>query len=359
MKTQIKIALLFSFVLLVLSTSCRTEETEFIQAPPEETLVPNSVVASLMAQTTLNDGSYDNIIDNANCFNIQLPVTVIVNGTEIIVNSEDDYEDIEDIFEEFDDDSDALEIIFPITIVLSDFTEIVINNYTEFYNYSNTCNGENEYDDDIECLDFVYPISASIYNSNNEIISTITFTDDYQLHEFIEAFDDNDIVSLNFPITVVLLDGTQITINSLAELQDTIELYDDYCDEDDDYDYNDDDCNDCNTNQLEAILTGCTDWYVDKLERYGNDYDDVYNGYLFNFFNDGTLSVSWDTTTVYGTWTASGSGNNILVVIDIPALPYCNNNWYLHEIEQYSGETKVDLRVGDDDRLRYENDNCN
>ena len=176
MKTQIKIALLFSFVLLVLSTSCRTEETEFIQAPPEETLVPNSVVASLMAQTTLNDGSNDNIIDNANCFNIQLPVTVIVNGTEIIVNSEDDYEDIEDIFEEFDDDSDALEIIFPITIVLSDFTEIVINNYTEFYNYSNTCNGENEYDDDIECLDFVYPISASIYNSNNEIIIPLQFT---------------------------------------------------------------------------------------------------------------------------------------------------------------------------------------
>lgn len=359
MKTKIKIALLFSFVLLILSTSCRTEETEFIQAPPEETLAPNSVVASLMAQTTLNDGSNDNIIDNANCFNIQLPVTVIVNGTEITVNSQDDYEDIEDLFDEFDDDIDTLEITFPIIIILSDFTEIVINNYTELYSYSNNCNGENESDDDIECLDFVYPISASIFNSNNEIISTIIFNNDSELHEFLEDFDESEIVSLNFPITVVLLDGSQITINNLAELQDTIELYDDYCDEDDDYDYNDDDCNNCDTNQLESILTGCSDWYVDKLERDGNDYDDAYEGYLFNFFNDGTLSVSWGSTTVYGTWSASGSGNNILVVIDIPDLPYCNNNWYLHEIEQYSGETKVDFRVGDDDRLRYENDNCN
>ncbi|MEZ4796199.1 MAG: hypothetical protein R2785_03415 [Flavobacteriaceae bacterium] len=359
MKTQIKIALLLSFVLGALSTSCRTEEMELIQSPPEDTLVPDSVVASLMSQTTLNDGSNDNIIDNANCFNIQLPVTVIVNGIEIVVNSEDDYDDIEDIFDEFDDDSDTLEITFPITIILSDFTEIVINNYTEFYSYVNGCNGENESDDDIECLDFVYPISASVYNSNNEIILTITFNNDYELHEFIEDFDESDIVSINFPITVVLLDGTEIVIDSLTELQDIIELYDDYCDEDDDYDYNDDDCNDCDTNQLETILTGCSDWYVDKLERNGNDYDDVYDGYLFNFFNDGTLSVSWGMTTVYGTWEASGTGNNILVVIDVPALPYCNNNWYLHEIEQYSNETKVDFRVGDDDRLRYENNNCN
>jgi hypothetical protein len=359
MKTQIKITFLFSLAFFVLFNSCRTEETEFIQAPPEETLVPNSVVASLMTQTTLNDGSNDNIIDNANCFSLQLPVTVIVNGMEITINSEDDYDDIEDIFDEFDDDNDTLEITFPITIILSDFSEIEINNYDELINYASTCNGENESDDDIECLDFIYPISASIYNSNNEIISTLIFNNDNQLHQFLEDFDESDIVSINFPISVVLTDTTQITINNLAELQDTIELYDDICDEDDDYDYNDDDCNDCDTNQLEAILTGCSDWYVDKLERYGNDYDDVYDGYLFNFFNDGTISVLQDTNTVYGTWESSGSANNILVVINIPDLPYCNNNWYLHEIEQYSGETKVDLRVGDDDRLRYENNNCN
>ena len=98
MKTQIRIALLISFIAAVVFTSCRTEEMEFVEAPPEETLIPNSLVASLMMQTTLNDGSNDNIIDNANCFNIQLPVTVIVNGVEITVTSEDDYDAIEYIF---------------------------------------------------------------------------------------------------------------------------------------------------------------------------------------------------------------------------------------------------------------------
>lgn len=344
-------------MLLLLSSSCRTEDMESIQAPPEDTLEANSTLATLMQQTAMNDGSNDNIIDNSNCFNIQLPVTVIVNGIEITVTSEDDYNNIEAIFDEFDDDNDNLTINFPVVIILNDFTEITINNYAELFSYSSNCNGENEYDDDIECLDFQYPITASVFNSNSEVIETITITSDNALYSFIDDIDESDLISLNFPITVIISDDTLITINSLNELENTIELYDDYCDEDDDYDYNDDDCDNCTPTELEAILTNCPNWYVDKLERNGNDYDDLYNGYLFNFFTDNTITVEWSGEYAYGTWTTSGSGNNITITINIPDLPYCNNVWDLHEIQNSSGETKIDLRVGDDDRLRYEN-NC-
>ncbi|MEN3324353.1 hypothetical protein VP395_11495 [Mariniflexile soesokkakense] len=358
MKTiALKVIFYIFITSMVLITSCRTEETESIQAPEDEVLVANSSVASLMQKTSTNDGSNDNIIDKANCFNIKLPITVTVNGNSITINTEEDYKIIEYIFDDDDDDIDTLSISFPITIILSDFRNVTIYNYTELYNYSSTCNGENEIDDDIECLDFNYPITASLYNSSNEIIDSITMTSDIQLYGFIKNLSSKDFVTIKFPIEVTLYNGTQLTINNLIELKNLIETYNNNCDEDDDYDYNDDDCNDCNQDQLLNILTNCSGWTIDKLERYGNDYDNYYDGYTFNFRTNGTVSAYYSNNTDYGTYTTTGSGNSLTVSINIPNLPYCNNNWVLHEISKYT-ETKIDLRVGGNDRMRYKN-NCN
>lgn len=335
--------------------SCRTEETESIQTPEEDTLNAGSNVATLMQRTATNDGSNDNIVDLANCFNIELPFTVIVNGIDIEVDSEADLDLIEDVLDEFDDDEDIINIEFPIIIVFTDFSTIEINSIDVLEDYADDCNGENEYDDDIECIDFVYPITANVFNTNNELIETVTITNDNQLYDFIDDIDENDVITINFPINVVLFDGTQMTINNLTELEAVIENAEDDCDEDDDYDYNDDDCDNCTTSDLTDILTGCSDWMVDKLERNDNDLEDLYVGYTFNFNADGTLSVDTGSSIYPGTWSATGSGNNITVVLDIPMLPDCNNNWILHEIEQEPGESTVDLRLGDD-RLEFESD---
>ncbi|WP_242205154.1 hypothetical protein [Aestuariivivens insulae] len=354
-------ALRYIFILLALCiatlNSCRTEEEELIQAPEESLLTPNSKVASLMLKTTSNDGSIDNIIDKSNCFYVKHPFQVTANGEDLTINTVEDYKIVEYIFDDDDDDIDNLTIKYPINIVLNDFTEVVVNSATQLNSYSKNCNGENEADDDIECVDFGYPITASVFNTNSDLISTETFTSDPDLFGFIKTINTDHFVSINFPITVILTDNTEITINSLQELETTIEIHKNDCDEDDDYDYNDDDCDDCNIEALIDRLTSCSNWNVDKLERYGNDYDNAYNGYTFNFYNNGNVSVYWSGTSAYGTYTANGTGNNITVTINIPELPYCNNDWVLHEISEYT-KTKVDLRVGGDDRLRYEN-NCN
>ncbi|RAJ17051.1 hypothetical protein [Olleya aquimaris] len=355
MKTSQKVftaCILFAFILL---NSCRTEDMEIINPPEEETLVVNSTVANLMQRTASNDGSNDNIIDNSNCFNIQLPVTVFVNGLEIIVDSESDFETIEDIFDEMEDDEDTITIQFPITIILADYTEVVINNLDEFEDFSDDCNGENEYDDDIECIDFQYPITVSVYNTNNQLIETITINNDNQLYNFIDEIDEDDIINIQFPITVILSDNTTIVINNLSELESTINNYEDDCDEDDDYDYNDDDCNNCTDTQLTSILTDCTDWFVDDLERNDNDLADNYEDYLFNFSTDGLITVTSGNGNFSGTWSATGSGNNITVTIDIPGLTDFNDTWNLHEIEQEPGESKIELRLGDDE-LEFESD---
>ncbi|MBT8287173.1 MAG: hypothetical protein HKN00_05865 [Flavobacteriaceae bacterium] len=352
-KSRELIVLFIAFATLTFN-SCRDEEVEFVQAPTEETLSASSQVATLMQRTATNDGSFDNIVDGANCISLEFPFTVTVNGIMFTVTSEADLETVEDIIDEFEDDDDSIIINYPITIILSDFTEILINSEDELEDLAEDCNGENEYDDDIECLDFQYPITASIFNTNNELIDTVTITSDEELYNFIDDLDESDIVVVDFPLTVILFDGSSLIVNNLSELEALIEDAEDDCDEDDDFDYNDDDCDSCTTDELSSILTSCSDWIVDKLERNDMDLEDQYTGYLFNFFNDGTISVDTGSNTYPGTWTSAGSGNNIVVTIDIPALPDCNDAWLLHEIEQ-GAETDVDLRLGDD-RLRFETD---
>ena len=123
--------------------------TEDLETPPEDTLEPNSSTANLMLRTISNDGSNDNILDLANCFNIKLPITVTANSSEVIINTESDYDKVEYIFDEEYDDVNVLNITYPVTIIQDDYTEVVVNNNSELTNFAATCNGENILDDDI------------------------------------------------------------------------------------------------------------------------------------------------------------------------------------------------------------------
>mgnify|MGYP001557430097 FL=1 len=247
MKKSIKPISVLFLGLVLLFVSCREEEFEFIEGPQDEVLQANSRVATLLQRTSTKDGSYDNIIDNASCVSVELPITVVVNGLEIRVDSEDDFDTIEDIFDALDDDDDNLEILFPITVILKDHSEVMISDSEELEDLAEECAGENEPDDDIECADIKYPVTASVFNSNNEVLDVITFTNDRDLYRFIDDLEDDDFVELDFPIMVVLFDGTEVRVNDLDSLEDILDDASDDCDEDDDYDNNDDDCDSCTT----------------------------------------------------------------------------------------------------------------
>lgn len=355
MKTIFKNLLLLVLTASLALTSCRKEEDELITAPTEEVLGANSSVAGLMSRVSTFDGSFDNIIDSANCFAVNLPVTVIVNGIEVVVNTPADYQLIEDILDESSDDTDTVEIIFPITVTLSDYSEVTLNSIEELIALALTCNGEGESDDDIECLDFQYPITATIFNPVTEELETIVIETDAQLYAFLEGIDSDDVVNIEFPIYVILADGSTVEINDLVQLENVIDAAEDTCDEDDDYDYDDDDCETCTTDALVDLLTGCSPWYVDDLERDDNDLEDLYNNYFFTFTASGEILVEFGTDTFNGTWSSSGTGTGISVEINIPGLADFNDTWNLHEIEDVPGEFKVDLRLGDD-RLEFESD---
>lgn len=157
-------------------------------------------------------------------------------------------------------------------------------------------------------------------------------------------------------------DGSLVADNGITTVTGSwsITIDDDTSDDDSDASGDgsqDHDCDSCTTEQLTEVLTSCSDWFVEKLERNTNDLEDSYAGYNFNFMADGSLMVTNGTDNFSGTWSASGSGNNIQVDITVTGLGDFEDSWTLHEIELYQGESNVDLRINGEDRLRFRN-NC-
>ena len=103
MKTRINHLLLYAFFALFTVTSCLDEEVMVDNPEEQETIQPNSQLATFMNNVTANYGAYDDILDDASCFSIELPVTIIVGDITIVIETIEDIEELEELFEEFED----------------------------------------------------------------------------------------------------------------------------------------------------------------------------------------------------------------------------------------------------------------
>ncbi|WP_228853546.1 hypothetical protein [Aegicerativicinus sediminis] len=347
--------LLIFVLILTLVVSCRKESIDFYAPSEEEQLVASSTAAILMENTSLLDGSRDNIIDKASCLTVIFPVEVEIDDETIVINSLEDLDLLEDLLDEKNDDD--YDLIYPFQVLTSDFNIVTIVNEDQLEDYIESCPQDGS-DDDIECIDFVYPVTFLSFNIATESIDTYNIFTDNDMFDFLSSLTPADVVSIQFPLVLKTSDEETLTVNNIQELQSTLAAYEDFCNEDDDLDFRDDDCYGCTPDNLLDILTQCDYWEVDKLERYDYDYDDYYEGYSFQFSRDGKITVDYDGELYYGTFETSGQDNDLIVTINIPEMPYCNNNWRLHKIENSYGETKINFRKGENDRMRYESE-CN
>ena len=295
-----KSLLILAFFALMTFTSC---ENEVIDLNPnsDSTIAPDSVLANLMQSTSANDGSVDNILDNANCLSVNLPVTISINGLQLTINTLDDLELIENIYNEYEDDEDILEFLFPITITLNDYTEYVINNQDELEAFIEECS---EVDDVIECIDFQYPISFSLYNPNFQIIDTVVIENDQQLYLFLQNLENTNngavLASLNFPVTMVYANGETIEVNSNQELEAAINAAGDDCD-----DENEDDCS---QEEVSMYLQECY-W---KIVSYNGD-DNFINYQLYFSENGGLTIAGTGTVAATGNWSTLVNSEGVLV----------------------------------------------
>ncbi len=331
MKTKMKSLLLLPFFALLMLTSCQEEIVEVTDPNETEALVADSPLTSLISSAARMDGSFDNIIDKASCLSIELPVTVVVNGLEITIDSKEDYKVIEAIFNEFEEDDDHLEIIFPITIITENHDDIVINNANELKEFVDDCKGENEEDEDIECIDFKYPISFSIYNGEFEVIDVVSVENDRELYKFIKRVKNSEfLASLNFPVTMILADGSEKVVNNNEELQNTIEDAKDACDEDDDNDYGDDDFT---KERLDEYLQICP-WVVHEFKRNEDNLNDEYREYAIQFKEDGVVKVrARNGDLLTGTWSTRVTDRGALIKLEFDTLVDFTLEWFVYDIE--------------------------
>lgn len=331
MKTKMRTLLLLPFFALLLFTSCQDEVIDITEPTQEEALVATSELTSMISATSKMDGSEDNIIDKASCLSIKLPVKVVVNGVQIIINSREDYKLIKALYDKYEDDIDNLDIIFPIQIISSNHDEIVINNKQELENLVKECKGEDEEDDDIECIDFQYPISFSVYNANFQAATVVKIENDRELYFFIKRVRNSEVkASLNFPVTMVLADGSTMIVGSNTELAATIKEAKDACNEDDNNDYHD---TDFTKERLDALLKTCP-WVVYEFERNEASLSDSYREYVIIFKEDNVVKVrarGGDMLT--GTWTTRVTNHGALIKLEFDTLVDFTLEWFVYDLE--------------------------
>lgn len=329
MKTTINHLFLFALFALFSFTACQDEATEVDNPTEQETIVANSTLSALMSRTTANFGATDNVLDGSNCFSVELPVTIIVSDITIIIETEEDLEQLEDLFEDFNGDDDFLDFVFPITIIFSDYTELVIENEDQLENFINECDDE---DDIIECVDFVYPISFSVFNSEFNLIDTVVIENDEALYNFLDDLEDDEnalIVSLNYPVTLEYANGETIDVNTNQELAEAIEAAGDDCEDEDD---------DCIEEDVALNLVECP-WEVFLYTN--DDIENLDGPYIFNFNEDGSMVIEGVNDPYTTTWELTETDNGLELNI---------NSFYYYE-QQFGNWLVVEC---DDDELKLE-----
>jgi len=330
--------LLLLWVLVLVS--CQKETVPNQQQDALQAITTTSQLVKLVSEVSAYDGSFDNIVDGASCLAIKFPYTVVVNGEELIIGSKDDFSQIELRFDAYELDDDILEILYPVTVVLANFTQLVVEDEAELYALADQC-VEGGDDIDNECIDFVYPIALFTFDVNNEQLGRVVVERDAELRLFFADMGENERVSFDFPISLIKHDGEQIVVNSNLELIQAINSAANSCDEDDDDDYNDDDFSKV---RLDAVLIDCS-WLIKELERdEANISQDFYLSGLI-FTQNGVVEYEdREGNGQSGIWSTVIEDDAVLLNIEFDAPGQLNNSWFVYELEE--GRIKLEAEGG-------------
>lgn len=309
--------------------SCQTEENEVIQ-DPNQNLSNVSPLTTLMTRVTQNPTSGDNIMDNSSCFSVVLPATVIVNGQNIVVSTQADYQTVQDAIDAFSNDDDIVNFIYPITIQFQNFSTQVLQDSDDLDDVIDDC-GEDDGFDEIDCISFNFPIVINVYNANNQLANTITINNNTDLYNFLENLEDNEYVAIQYPISLIDSNGVNVTITSNDQLEDVIEDSIDDCD---------DSPSGGGSSALSSIIVDGT-WYV---SYFFDDTDETsdYAGYNFTFNVSGTATAVKNTTTINGSWSnyIDSGDEKLEFSFDGSILDELEDDW---EVTEYSA-TQIRLK---------------
>jgi hypothetical protein len=179
-------------------------------------------------------------------------------------------------------------------------------------------------EEQIVCVDFIYPFQLVVYNGDNVAVNTLTMEGDAQFATFLEGLLQEYSVSISYPISTMLDDGTVFTVNNNDELADAL--------------------NQCINEDIIAgagsLFSGngnnCI-WFLDYREAI--NIDNTYAGGFFQANTDGTMHFTYNDITYNGTWTFLLIDNHLQLNIhlegDSPVAQYWNFSRNVTPGEQY------------------------
>lgn len=219
-------------ITLFIFTGCNESLVE--TAPIDENLVFSTGTnrAEIIEKIALLDGSNDNILDNASCILLTLPLNVQINGETVLIQSISDIQSILDRFLKNPFAQFEVEFEFPILVTTQDYTQITINSEAELNALRSTCI-ENGSDPDIECIDFQYPIAMATYDRLNQLANVVTINTDEDLFFLLNSFSNDYLLGFEFPLNMVNSLGETVIMNDNSDIFNLIGLEENTCDEND------------------------------------------------------------------------------------------------------------------------------
>lgn len=318
---KIKIVTGIALMAMLGFTSCQSE-IDNVEGENPNTNSANSTTTNNLKRTSMYDGSFDDFLDGASCSSIVLPVTAKVNGVQVSILSQLDYQQVISIFGQFNDDQDTVVLQFPLKVKLSNYTEATVNNQTEYNAILNVCtSAETSGQDAISSVNISFPITILTYNLSLEQTGSVVITSEQQLYMYMSKVSSTELFSVKYPISVTTADGTKITVFSDAELQLVINasLKTEAAMEEAAQ----------NSKKIETILVNGK-FKVDSYVNAGVNTASNYVGYTIDFANNLSLTaVNAINTTVNGTY-EMGSQLDIFLRLNFEgntSFSVLNNKW--------------------------------
>ncbi|UQD57133.1 hypothetical protein [Flavobacterium sp. K5-23] len=278
-------------------TSCQSEVDD-VQGQNPNTNAANSTTANNYKRTGMYDGSSDDFLDGASCSSIVLPATAIVNGTRVTLFSQLDYAQVISILGQFNNDQDTVVLQFPLKVKTSNYTEVSVNNQTEYNAIVNACTtAQSSGQDAISSVSITFPITILTYNIKLEQTGSVVIKSKQELYAYMSNVSSAELFSVKYPMSVTLIDGSKITVSGDAEFQAAItaslktKATIDTAAQ--------------NTKKLETIIVNGM-FKVDSFLTAGVQTATDYQGYTVDFANNLTVkAVNSLNNTVNGTYAVS------------------------------------------------------
>ena len=344
---------LFALRALVFLGSCQEEDNTVIDPNDNtESFNGDSVLANMLLSTSQNDGTSDNLLDGTSCFSIVYPVDVLANGQQVTLESNEDLSVLRNIFSQFANDTDFLDLIFPVTLMSENFMTQMVPDLSSFNALVASC--INDIPDTYSCLGLQFPITGATYNAANEQIGTFAINDELTFYNYLLVLNSDTYVTFDFPIYVTDGSGSPMVVNANTELVTVLDQVD--CTLSDDPVV-------ISNNGANSVIEELTSghWFVNLLEEDdGEDETCDFVAYTFVFAIDGSVGATSSSRDVSGTWQIQNSSSGFDLVLDFEMngtedpFEELNDDWDVLAYDQDSIELQdVSGGNGGVDRLNF------